>query len=64
MKTLVIVLIAAIVFSQLKISAAASSENSAVRDLAAAKFLGVRRSWSYRADVRRGTEFASALGAA
>jgi hypothetical protein len=39
MKTLVIVLIAGIVFSQLKISAAASSENSAVRDLAAAKSL-------------------------
>jgi hypothetical protein len=39
MKTLVIVLIAGIVFSQLKISAAASSENSAVGDLAAAKSL-------------------------
>src|SRR5437879_9186410 len=37
MKTLVIVLIAAILLSQFGISAATSSENSAARDLAAAK---------------------------
>src|SRR5437899_4874079 len=39
MKTLVIVLIAAILLSQFGISAATSSENSAARDLAAAKSL-------------------------
>jgi hypothetical protein len=39
MKILVIVLIAAILLSQFGISAATSSENSAVRDLAAAKSL-------------------------
>src|SRR5258705_11325221 len=39
MKTLVIVLIAVILLSQFGISAATSSENSAVRDLAAAKSL-------------------------
>ena len=37
MKTLIIVLIAEIVLSQPGISPASSSENSAVRDLAAAK---------------------------
>jgi hypothetical protein len=39
MKTLVVVLITGIVLSQLGIPAATSSENSAVRDLAAAKSL-------------------------
>src|SRR5437660_11142350 len=39
MKTLVIVLIAAILLSQFGISAATSSENSAARDVAAAKSL-------------------------
>src|SRR5215831_12609281 len=39
MKTLVIVLIAGIVLSQLGIPAATSSENSAIRDVAAAKSL-------------------------
>jgi uncharacterized protein with GYD domain len=39
MKTLVIVLIAAILLSQFGISAATSSENSAARDLAASKSL-------------------------
>ena len=39
MKTLMVVLIAGIALSQLGISAAASSENSAVRDLAMAKSL-------------------------
>ena len=39
MKTLIIMLIAGTVFSQLGISADTSSENSAARDLAAAKSL-------------------------
>jgi hypothetical protein len=39
MKTLIITLIAGIVFPQLDLSAGTSSENSAIRDLAAAKSL-------------------------
>ena len=62
MKKLIITLIAGIVLSQLGISAANSSENSAVRDLAAAKSLafgGV----GVAGIVRRRAEFAGSFSA-
>ena len=64
MKTRIIIFIAGIVFCSLVFRTGTLSENSAARDLAAAKSVAFGGVGVAGVDVRRGAEFASGFRAA